>query len=254
MMSQLAYSLLFAPNVLVALVVLAVFLLMIRRRMLAIICLLTGLFWVLMWSLPAVTVMAGGWLENRFAQRAPDHYPQAQAIVVLGGHIQGNRKNWFEPYERDSVIGRETLAADLYQANRAPLILLSGGALVGKISDTANMALNLQARGVPENAILQETASQSTLENATLTQQTLKQLDLNQILLVTSALHMPRAMAAFNKASFSVTAAPLSPQINLNENLASRPWSPDLHTLLASRSIIKEYAGLIVYWLHDLWD
>ena len=252
-MSNLAYSFLFAPNVLVALVVLAVFLLMIRRRITAIVCLLAGLFWVLMWSLPVTTMVAGGWLENRFAQRSPELYPQAQAIVVLGGHIQGNRRNWFEPYERANVIGRETLAAALYQAQRAPLVLLSGGALVGNISDTANMARNLEGAGVPAEAILQETESQSTLENAVLTQETLAKLNLDRILLVTSALHMPRAMAAFDHTQITVTAAPLPPQIVLNNDLAKQPWSPDLHTLLASRSIIKEYAGLLLYWLNNLW-
>jgi len=253
MMSSLAYSMLFPPNVLVALVVLAVFLLLIKRRGSAMACLLAGLFWVLIWSLPITTIMAGGWLEHRFAQRPADQYPTAQAIVVLGGHIQGNRRNWFEPYEAANVVGRETLAAELYEAGRAPLILLSGGALVGNISDTANMARNLQGAGIPTDAILQETQSQSTLENAVLTQETLRKRRINRILLVTSALHMPRAMAAFEHTNIAVTAAPLAPQIKLPENIIQNPWSPDLHTLLASRSIIKEYAGLLVYWAADLW-
>jgi len=253
MMSSLAYSMLFAPNVLVALVVLAIVLLMIKRRGSAVVCLLAGLFWVLLWSLPITTLMAGGWLEHRFVQRPADQYPTAQAIVVLGGHIQGNRRNWFEPYEPANVVGRETLAAELYKAGRAPLILLSGGALVGNISDTANMARNLQGAGIPAEAILQETQSQSTLENALLTQETLRRHEINRILLVTSALHMPRAMAAFDNTSIEVTAAPLAPQIKLPENIIQKPWSPDLHTLLASRSIIKEYTGMLVYWAADLW-
>lgn len=254
MLNSLAYSLLFPPTVLVALVVVAVFLLLIRRRVSAIACLLAGLFWVLVWSLPATTLIAGGWLEQRFVPQNAENYPSAQAIVVLGGHIQGNRRNWFESYDRANVVGRETLAAELYHAGRAPLILLSGGALVGNISDTANMARNLQGAGVPAEAILQETESQSTVENAVMTQQTLQRLDLSRILLVTSALHMPRAMAAFDNTAINVTAAPLPMQIELTEQTAKEPWSPDLHTLLASRSIIKEYAGLLVYWLGDVWQ
>ncbi len=252
MLNSLAYSLLFPPNVLVALVVLAVFLLLIRRRISAIACLLLGLSWVLIWSLPATTLATGSWLESRFPMREPTQYPQAQAIVVLGGHIQGNRRNWFEPYDRANVIGRESLAAELFLANRAPLIVLSGGALEGNISDTANMAKSLERSGVPAEVILQETKSQSTLENAEWTQKTLGVLNLNQILLVTSALHMPRAMAAFDNTAITVTAAPLPPQIKLDQSFQREVWSPDLHTLLASRSIIKEYAGLIVYWLESV--
>jgi len=71
---------------------------------------------------------------------------------------------------------------------------------------------------------------------------------------------MPRAMAAFDNTSIAVTAAPLPAQIRLPTTSGSfdHPWSPDLHTLLASRSIIKEYAGLFIYWLvsvkQQIWD
>ena len=252
MFNGLAYALLFPPNVLVALVVVAVVLLLIKHRVAAIVCLLVGLAWVLLWSLPVATLVAGGWLESRFPARTPATYPQTQAIVVLGGHIQGNRRNWFEPYDRANVVGRESLAAELYLANRAPLIVLSGGALQGNISDTANMARALERAGIPTEVILQETESQSTQENAELTQKTLQKLNLDRILLVTSALHMPRAMAAFDNTSVTVTAAPLPPQIKLDNSTNQRRWSPDLHTLLASRSIIKEYAGLVIYWLVGL--
>lgn len=252
-MTSLAYSLFFPPNVLVALVVLAVLLLLIRLRITAIFTLLAGLAWMLAWSLPITSIKAGGWLENRFELRTAYAYPEAQAIVVLGGHIQGNRRNWFEPYDRANVVGRETLAAELFEARRAPLILLSGGALEGNVSDTANMARALQSYGIPNHVILQETESQSTIENATLTQKKLQDLNIQNILLVTSALHMPRAMAAFDTTSIHATAAPLPPQIQLTNTTTQNHWSPDLHTLLASRSIIKEYVGLVAYWVEDLW-
>ena len=250
-MSQIAYSLLFPPNVLVALTVLAVLMIILHHRVVAIVCLLSGLAWVLLWSLPITTLLAGGWLEQRFKQQDAEHYPQAQAIVVLGGHIQGNRRNWFEPYDRESVVSRESLAAELYVAERAPVIVLSGGALVGKVSDTARMARSLTAMGVPVEAIKQETQSQSTRENAQLTANTLKQLNAKKILLVTSALHMPRAMAAFSQTDIEATAAPLPRQIWLESAHHPNRWLPDLQTLLASRTILKEYAGLIIHWLEN---
>lgn len=252
MLNSLAYSLLFPPNVLVAMVVLALLLLLLKRRISAIFTLILGLTWVLIWSLPATSLLAGGWLEHRFERLDPSAYPPAQAIVVLGGHIQGNRRNWFEPFDRANVIGRESLAAELYHAKKAPLIVLSGGALEGNVSDTANMARSLERAGVPSNAIVQETESQSTQENAELTQKTLQALNLDKILLVTSALHMPRAMAAFQDTRISVIAAPLARQIELPNTEGPDRWSPDLHTLMASRSIIKEYVGLVVFWLDDL--
>jgi hypothetical protein len=59
-------------------------------------------------------------------------------------------------------------------------------------------------------------------------------------------------VAAFNNTAIAVTAAPLARQIEPLGVATQNRWSPDLHTLLASRSIVKEYAGLTLYWLRDL--
>ncbi len=248
MLTQIANSLLFAPNVLVAAAIIALVLMLFKRTITGALTLAFGLLWVLAWSLPITTLYAGGWLEKRYAQPTNLEMPLADAIVVLGGHVQGNRSNWFEPYDRQSVVNRESRAASLYFAGRAPLIILSGGALEGNISDTASMARSLQKLGIPDDAIIQETQSQNTLENAELTDQTLRSLQKKSIFLVTSALHMPRAMLAFESTGIKAWAAPLPPQISWAQKPSQSTWLPDLHTLLASRSIIKEYAGLLVYW------
>jgi len=253
MLSKVLYSLLFPPNVLLGLTVVSVLLLLIFRwRWVPLTLLLIGLLWVLAWSLPATTIYSGRILEQRYPQLEASAYPKVEVIVVLGGHIQGNRINWFEAYDKQSVISRESLAAALYFANRAPLILLSGGALDGNVSDTASMARSLIRLGIPAQAILQETLSQNTWENAELTDQTLRSLEKKSILLVTSALHMPRAVTAFQNTNIAVTPAPLPPQIAWRPRHSHSIWSPNLHTLMASSSIIKEYAGLIVYWLISL--
>jgi len=251
MSTYAAYSLLFAPNVLILLAVFSVILWLLKRKKQAVVVLLLGALWVLAWSLPITTLVFGGYLESRYPSLPAQEYPEVDAIVVLGGHIQGNRHNWFEPYDRQRVVSRESVAAELFHANRASLILLSGGALEGNISDTAKMARSLRQMGVPQEAIVMETESQNTLENAQLTDQTLKRLHKQRILLVTSALHMPRAMTAFSDQLVSVTPAPLPTQINWPQDRDRSVWMPDMHTLLASQTVIKEYAGLVLYWLHS---
>jgi len=253
MLSKILYSLLFPPNVLLGLMLVSVLLLLaFRWRWVPLALLTIGLLWVFAWSLPATTIYAGRFLEQRYPQLELTAYPKVEVIVVLGGHIQGNRSNWFEVYDKQNVVSRESLAAALYLANRSPLILLSGGALDGNISDTASMARSLIRLGIPAKAILQETLSQNTWENAELTDQTLRSLEKKSILLVTSALHMPRAVAAFQNTNIVVFPAPLPPQIKWRPIHGHSIWSPNLHTLMASSSIIKEYAGLVVYWLISL--
>ncbi len=252
MTESIFYSLLFAPNALILMTIASTLLWLLKWRKFAIFSISVGILWVFLWSLPATTLIAGGYLEQRYPAKSPLEYPKVDAIVVLGGHIQGNRRNWFEQFNRDLVISRESVAAQLYRAQRADLILLSGGALKGPVSDTATMARSLEQMGIPAQAIIQETQSQNTLENARLTDKTLRDLERQQILLVTSALHMPRAMTAFDNQPMDVTPAPLPAQISWPKSRSMPIWVPDLHTLLASQTIIKEYAGLVLYWLRSM--
>src|SRR5690606_34286556 len=102
--------------------------------------------------------------------------------------------NWFEPYDPASAVSRTDTALKLYEAGRAPLIIVSGAALDGGQSEAHMMAMALRNRGVPSHAIIQEGRSFTTRENAVYTVEVLRRLGIDQFLLVTSALHMPRAM------------------------------------------------------------
>lgn len=248
-LTQFLITLLYPVNLALWVMAFAIIVFLFNKRMLSFCLASLAFVWVLAWSLPYTTLMAGGFLENRYVPLNAHDYPTADAIVVLGGHIQGNRHNWFTPFDKQAVRSRETMAIELFLAQRAPIIILSGGALEGPVADTNNMARSLIQKGIPEQAIVLETTSQNTFENALLTQKTLSAIEKKRILLVTSALHMPRAMAAFEKQPILVTAAPLPSQIKIDLERPLKLWKPDLLTLEASRSIIKEYVGLFVYWL-----
>lgn len=250
-LSNFFYRLLYPPNLSLLILAIAFVAMFLKLRVFSLTLIGVAMVWVILWSLPITTLITGGFLENRYKSLTAKDYPIADAIVVLGGHVQGNRSNWFTPYDKKTVRSREALAAELYRTHRAPVIVLSGGALEGPIGDTNNMARSLIQNGIPEQAILLETRSQNTFENALLTQKTLSNLEKKRILLVTSALHMPRSMAAFEKQPIEVTAAPLPKQITVPHIRPLNIWQPDNLTLEASRSILKEYLGLFVYWLRD---
>src|SRR5690606_34234752 len=107
----------------------------------------------------------------------------------------------------------------------------------------------LRQHQVPEQAILLEDSSDTTRENGFYTVQLLREHELSHVLLVTSALHMPRAMAVFRRLGVNATPAPVHPQIVRPRRPDYSIWMPDLRALNASRSIIKEYVGLLVYWM-----
>lgn len=235
-------------NLSVTLLLLALILFILRRRKTAGALAAGALAWALFWSLPTTSLWAGGLLEQRFAHQRAAALPIAQAIVVLGGNTANGRSNWFEPYDRQSVVLRTDTAAELYAAGRAPLIVVSGAALDGGVSEATMMAAALERGGVPGQAIIQEDHSLTTRQNALYTAQVLRARRIDRFLLVTSALHMPRAMASFQKLDLHPVAAPSPPQIVVPDTPDFAFWLPDLRTLHASRSIVKEYLGLLVYW------
>jgi len=228
----------------------AVVLRMLRWRRTGRLMLIVGAVWLLAWSLPITSLWLGSALEQRYAYFGAADSPKAEAIVVLGGHTANNRANWFLAFDAETARSRVARAADLYLAERAPRIVLSGGTLEGRVSEARNMARLLRRAGVPDTAMLLENGSRTTYENALFTRQTLQEHGIERVLLVTSALHMPRAMATFRQQTeVTVIAAPVAPQIRLPEDSRLNVWLPNRRALDASRSIIKEYVGLLVYWL-----
>ncbi|HUH40973.1 MAG TPA: YdcF family protein [Castellaniella sp.] len=236
-------------NLAVTLLLLAAILFMVRWRKTSGLLTVGAIGWVLFWSLPTTSLWAGGLLEQRYPHRAADQQPVAEAIVVLGGNTANGRDNWFEPYDPANVTPRTETALKLYEAGRAPLIIVSGAALDGGQSEAHMMAMALRNSGVPSWAIVQEGRSFTTRENAFYTTEVLHRLKIDRFLLVTSALHMPRAMASFQKMGLTPIAAPSPPQIVVPPQPDFSFWEPDMRSLDASRSIVKEYLGLLVYWV-----
>lgn len=236
-------------NLCIALLIVGAVLFIARRRKTGVFIAACGLGWALFWSLPASSLWAGGRLEQLYPHVLPDALPRAEAIVVLGGNTANNRQNWFEPYDPATASSRVDTAALLYQTQRAPYIVLSGAALDGSISEAEMMARILEKKGIPDQAIILEKNSYTTYENAVYSHRTLDKYKMNRVLLVTSALHMPRAMAVFRKQGITAIAAPAPPQIVVPADPSFSFWQPNARALSASRTIIKEYAGLVIYWL-----
>ena len=180
--------------------------------------------------------------------------PQAEAIVVLGGGTKPRiaPRPWYEVGEAGDRI---LYGSWLYKQGKAPLLLVSGGRAdwygEGGNPESEDMAAIAEAMGVPMSAILQEPDSLNTRENAVNTKRILSQKGINKILLVTSAIHMPRSMAIFRKLGFEAIAAPTDFLVVQNEN--SKGWGilldllPNADALKNTTNAIKEYIGLIVY-------
>jgi uncharacterized SAM-binding protein YcdF (DUF218 family) len=186
---------------------------------------------------------------------------RADAIVVLGGGARSGA------YPRPTVEMNEAgdrlfYAARLYRQGVAPYLLLCGGRtmIVGAatVPEAESMAEVLVELGVPREALWLESVSRNTHENAVETSAILRRAGLERVVLVTSASHMPRAVAALNKVGLQVIPAPtdfqvtgedwayytrLDPLIQLGNLL---PRAVDLERTTRA---LKEYIGIVIYRL-----
>lgn len=115
----------------------------------------------------------------------------------------------------------------------------------------------LKLMNIPESAIIQESLSLNTYENAVNVKQILEEKKLKKIILVTSALHIPRAYAIFKKQGIDVITAPTDfliseqeiTEINDNQEAFILNNIPDSLALDKTTKVLKEYIGTFIYWL-----
>jgi uncharacterized SAM-binding protein YcdF (DUF218 family) len=190
----------------------------------------------------------------------PKNIPAADAIVVLGGGTEANL------YPRSSVEvngagDRVLYAAQLYKEGKAAHILLSGGE-ISWLNDTSStpaqeMAIILKNMGVREDALWLDTQSQNTYENAYYSAMMLKERNIHKVLLITSAMHMPRAVALFEKQGIGVIPVPVDYSITQSDQSENdRDWLgqllgflPSAGNLASTTNALKEYIGIFTYWL-----
>lgn len=175
---------------------------------------------------------------------------QTVGVVVLGGALE-SAYVWSVPGQsalNDAAERMTEALALLRQHPRLQLLFTGGeGELLGSDLPEAERArIFFAGQGLKPENILFEAASRTTYENAVLSQQ-LAGVDSQQPwLLLTSAMHMPRAMATFRKAGWNVAAYPVDFRAG-----ASTPWTQ--YTMDQGvkkwRLALHEIIGLLAYRL-----
>lgn len=209
---------------------------------------LAGL-WLTVWSLPVVSEALRGAIEAQAGERQWQRLPEAPAVVVLGGGVSGPRP----PLRPDPDLGRSAdrlwYAARLYHAGKAPIVVVSGGVVrTGDGSEAQAMWRVLRDLGVPESAIRMEEHSTDTGGNAAQVVRLLRGSGIDKPLLVTSALHMPRAVGEFSRAGLSVTPAPTDFEVT-DAPQDVLQWLPSADALDSSGRAFKELLGLLRLWI-----
>jgi uncharacterized SAM-binding protein YcdF (DUF218 family) len=173
-------------------------------------------------------------------------HSRAQAIVVLAGGRKLDTPDWGDTVGEWTLV-RLRYAAHLQRLSGLPIVT-SGGAVEPVGKPEAELMARVLREEFGAEVRFAERASHDTEQNARFTYTLLEPRGIRRVVLVTHALHMRRAKAAFERAGFEVVAAPTD-YVRPSSGLYA--WSPHARTLYQSWLALHELVGGWWYqWRH----
>lgn len=180
--------------------------------------LLSSVLSLWLFSTPLVAISLADLMQNQYPALTKNQLEGGgfDAIIVLGAGRDYRADEWLGLETSDKQTTTHTVSsfalqrlhygAALSEQSQKP-ILLTGGRVYGEPLSEAEL-MQQTLRRWNKQARWLETESRTTAENAHLSAQILKQEGIEHIALVTHGWHMPRSVAIFEKAGFTVTPAP----------------------------------------------
>jgi uncharacterized SAM-binding protein YcdF (DUF218 family) len=173
-----------------------------------------------------------------------------QAGIVLGGFVNYNIKRDRAYFNEASDRFIET--ALLYKSGHISKIIVSAGngyVVKHHFQEASFVKDRLIQLGISEQDIFTDGLSRNTYENAVYSKRICDSDHLTgPFLLISSAMHLPRAEALFKKQKLNVRAYPCD---FLTESIANNFWEdyliPSSFTLYGWDLLIKEITGLLIY-------
>ena len=226
-----------------------------KRKRLSLLCLWTSVAVLCICGNERVVAAFTRTLESRY--QAAEMIPDSDCIVVLGGGTL-SRIPPRSTVEVNEAGNRVLYAAHLYRQGKAPKIICTGAGPKGSVnerSEAADMAELLIMLGVPEEASITETKASNTHEHSINLCQFLTAQHFKHVLLVTSAMHMPRSVGVFRRfcPGIEFIAAPTDFR---SAERGVTGWYNELNLLIPTprnlldcSDALHEYVGIVYYRL-----
>ncbi len=212
---------------------------------------LTGLILLLLLTNDAVFQGIVQWWEPE-PVAIKDLEKKYDFIILLGGYSDFQTAMGKSEFQLGLKGGNRLITAlNLYKKGIGTKIILTGGSgkLLGdKYGEAEYVAPFLKTLGLPDSSYIVENKSRNTWENAVFSKQIVDSLQKNaSCLLVTSALHMPRSKACYDKAGLPTTIYPTDYYSQRSDNLFKLFFEPSSSKLYAWEALIHEWIGVITY-------
>ncbi len=188
-------------------------------------------------------------LERQYpAQSSTGPWAGYAGVIVLGGALE-SAYVWQVPDQSalNDAAERMTEVLPLLRAQPHLRLLFTGGEgelFGGALSEAQRAKRFFDQQGIAPQRVAYESASRTTAENARLSRHLAGVDPSARWLLLTSAWHMPRAMATFERAGWLVTAYPVDFRSG-----AQTPWTQYAmdQGVKKWRLVLHEWLGLLAY-------
>lgn len=178
----------------------------------------------------------------------------SDVAVVLGGLSDGANGN-AEHWEFNRAAERITEAVSLWRAGRVKFLLITSGS--GDLSfpglvEAPGLAAWARDAGVPAEALVVEARSRNTHENSVFSLPLARARGWKSVVLITSAVHMPRSEAIFRKDGWASEGRSLVTwPVDTQREERAFPFNavPEPSSLVTVQTVIKEAVGYAVYWI-----
>ena len=237
-------------NLLITIGLVGIVLLLTRSRRLASWLVVTSLVLLALFGLSPLGNALMLPLEERFPPWDASH-GAPDGVIVLGGIIAEDVSAARGATALNEAAERVTVAVELARRYPNLRIIFSGGTnalIFGEEAEAAFAVRQLEALGVPHERIIAEEQSRNTVENAVFSRLIANPQPGQRWLLLTSAFHMPRAIAVFRAAGFPVEAYPVDWRTTGPIDRV-RPFPSVSEGLRRTDVAVHEWIGLLLYRL-----
>ena len=165
---------------------------------------LIGLMILMILSLPVVSGQLIKFLEQSYSLTNPNEIASAGTVIVLGGIVKPIKHKNVVQYEFSDAVDRIFAGINLLKMGKAQKIILTRGKLPWSIGipEGEFLAEFIQSQGIDSKRILLTEIVQNTNDEAKAVSKMLPKN--SEVILVTSAFHMPRAEKVFKNQSLKV--------------------------------------------------
>ncbi len=168
-----------------------------------------------------------------------------QAIVILGGGVLGQAPEYGRAQPSAGTLERLRYGAWLARKTRKPLAFAGGvgwAATGTDVTPEAEVARYTLHDDYGLDLRWSDSQSRDTAEGARQLARLMGPDRVQRIALVTHSWHMPRSVAAFEKAGFQVVPAPMDFATPRGRKLME--WLPSTDGLTLSRAVLREWLGM----------